>query len=102
MVLEDGALGGVGAAVGTDGLDLETVGVDFGDGVEGLLVADALALKVLLCGVEEGLFHAEAAFGLELVEPGLDLFAGRLSPAGYVAAAVDAVGEEPEEALEVG
>lgn len=101
FALVDSALCSVGTAVGADGLDGVARGVGLGDLLKSLLVADALGLEIFLCGVEKGLLDSESAVGLEGVEPCLYLLAGGLATRGDVAAAVDAVGEEPEEALEV-
>lgn len=74
------------------------------DGVEGLVVGDAVRGEVVLRGAQDLCVDGEAALGLEVVEPRLDVVAG-LGAAlgdGVRGRAVHLVGEEPEEAFEVG
>lgn len=91
-----GALGTARAQVGREaGL---VGGADLSDG---LVVADALALELGLSGLEEGRGHAEAALGLELVEPVADVVASLLATLVGRAGLAGLVCQEPEETLEV-
>lgn len=91
-----GAVAASGAQVGR-----EAGGVDGADGVDGLVVADALALEFGLGALQDGAGHAEAALGLELAEPRADALAGVPAPLLDRAGAVSLEGQEPEETLEV-
>ena len=77
---------------------------DTSDSLKRLLVADAIRFEVLLRGTEQLLVDAKAAFRLQVVQPEAHVVAcfGAALRDGVRVRAVYVVGQEPEEALEVG